>query len=476
MFKKFIKKLSQLVLASLVMIAPALSSVAPSKVYAKASSDTTSYDSIAEIFNSTTGHFKTTELTQLIQKVTHSSKTGDDLFDDLVEVAESTKTSAQIRSNNNSKDVNVTFGGLEWTVTYLSLDDNNRPILTLWLANRLNTQFTDWNGNDMQCATDYDWEVYDAVAGVSAYASGWWSTNRTATNPGNMYGTSYVRSLIMGTPYVQGYTDSEKTIQGDMSNEALYFDYVTDSNSIHQASVFANFISNFGSFLVSPSKVSWQRSGQHASTQFGWTHDLPNETYEASTNVSANGNNITATGESGETYLYYSGTSDDYTQNGNNMNYSQREHYADWKNDKLWLPSLTEVGYNDDDGIGIWATSQNQRMLGMGDDENYNYAYDYSWLRSGGSSVEGAYDLDSTGGAYDGDFTVATDGALAVRPALHLDLNSASIDAGIKTKVFPNTGISISTTGAIVAILAVLVVGIGCLLILTQNKKVIIKK
>ena len=44
-------------------------------------------------------------------------------------------TAGQIRERNNNKDVLVTFGGLEWTVTYLTRDKNGNVIATLWLSN-----------------------------------------------------------------------------------------------------------------------------------------------------------------------------------------------------------------------------------------------------------------------------------------------------------------------------------------------------
>lgn len=47
-----------------------------------------------------------------------------------------------------------------------------------------------------------------------------------------------------------------------------------------------------------------------------------------------------------------------------NITYTSSARYSDWKDDKLWLPSVTEVGYRPligDDFVGLWNLSDAQK-------------------------------------------------------------------------------------------------------------------
>lgn len=57
------------------------------------------------------------------------------------------------------------------------------------------------------------------------------------------------------------------------------------------------------------------------------------------------------------------------------FNYSAKHGYSEWKDDYIWLPSLTETGYGMSD-YGLWQLSDSQRSNTT-----------YTWLRSGGSGV-----------------------------------------------------------------------------------------
>ena len=93
--------------------------------------------------------------------------------------------------------------------------------------------------------------------------------------------------------------------------------------------------------------------------------------------------------------------------------------YLAWGNDKIWLPSLAEVGYSTDGGAtsGLWKTSTNQRAI------TSSLAIS-SWLRSTVSdSYYSSYVLPAAGSSLN------SDGArysCAVRPAFHLNLKTAS--------------------------------------------------
>ena len=144
-------------------------------------------------------------------------------------------------------------------------------------------------------------------------------------------------------------------------------------------------------FIVKPSAVAYQEDQNNnvggTIGNIGWT--LPNEAYGTP-----------------------SGTVNWYNANGRNMDYSGKSGYADWKDDYIWLPSLTETG-RDETTNGIWALSNNQRS---------NPAN--SWLRSGYTGGAGnAYYLRAAGSSIGGSDVTRS---CAVRPALHLNLDSAA--------------------------------------------------
>ncbi|MDE6551249.1 MAG: hypothetical protein K2M44_07125, partial [Clostridia bacterium] len=155
-------------------------------------------------------------------------------------------------------------------------------------------------------------------------------------------------------------------------------------------------------FIVIPSQVSYQETeNQNAGAPIGGLgFTLPNDAY----------------GSPSGTVRWYN----------SNYNYSSKNGYAEWQSDYIWLPSLTETGY-DSSHSGIWALSDSQRA---------NSAI--SWLRSGGTGdANRACTLNAAGNSCTGS-NVATN--YAVRPALHLNLTAAD-----KTAVYavPNATIEI---------------------------------
>ena len=118
------------------------------------------------------------------------------------------------------------------------------------------------------------------------------------------------------------------------------------------------------------------------------------------------------------------------------MNYAGINGNDAWKNDYLWLPSLTETGYDNDSHIGMWKTTTNQRKLinsdtgdsdlgNVGSANSTGGTYNNSWLRTtyhyratGGR----VYGLKASGSGYSLDRY--TSYSSAVRPALHLNLTA----------------------------------------------------
>ena len=285
----------------------------------------------------------------LYEKLT--GKTGAEIgdVDDL-----GTLTAKQIRAKNGNKDIVLTMDGQKWTVTYLTKDSSGKTIVTLWQATE---------------STTHKWNPWYDAATTYAY-------------PSNMYSTSFVRADALnsgGNGYVasKGATTLTKVAQkSDHKYAKLTMPSVKGSLT---------------DYIVKPSAVEYQ-SNQNNNVggtigNIGYT--LPNEAYGTP-----------------------SGTVKWYVGSGRNMDYSGKSGYADWKDDYIWLPSLTETG-SDETTNGIWALSNNQRSNSMN-----------SWLRSGyNAGATNAYYLTAAGSSIS-NRTVT--GSYAVRPALHLNLDSAA--------------------------------------------------
>ncbi len=284
-----------------------------------------------------------------------------------------TLTAKQIRAKNGNKDIVLTMDGQQWTVTHLTKDNSGNTIATLWQATE---------------STTHTWNP-------------WYDTATTHAYPSNMYSTSFVRADALnsgGNGYVatKGATILTKVAQKtDHKYARLTMPSVNGSLT---------------NFIVKPSAVAYQGNqnnnvgGSIGNT--GWT--LPNEAYGTP-----------------------SGTVKWYVGNGKNMDYSGKSGYADWKEDYIWLPSLTETGV-DESVNGIWALSNNQRSNPTN-----------SWLRSGCNYGAGMYRLNAEGSSLSNPYV--TD-SYAVRPALHLNLDSAAQHSGAVALAEP-TDVSIEYKG-----------------------------
>ena len=297
--------------------------------------------------------FNGESMTALYEKLT--GKTGAEIGD--VD-ALGTLTAKQIRAKNGNKDIVLTMDGQQWTVTHLTKDTSGNTIATLWQATE---------------SAKHTWNP-------------WYDSATTYAYPSNMYSTSYVRADALnsgGNGYVatKGATKLTKVAQkADHKYARLTMPSVKGSLT---------------NFIVKPSAVAYQgnQNNNEGGTigNIGWT--LPNEAYGTP-----------------------SGTVKWYVGSGRNMDYSGKRGYADWKDDYIWLPSVTETGINETTN-GIWALSNNQRSNSTN-----------SWLRSGThTNANTAYNLYAAGSSY-GTSPVTT--SYAVRPALHLNLDSAAQHSG----------------------------------------------
>ena len=295
-----------------------------------------------------TKHFSGENLSKLYDYITGSD--GSKLSDVNTLLTSTGELTAQdIRSNNDSKDVTVMFGGENWHITDVTKDSDGNTIATLWLASSSDT--CKWNL--------------------------WQSNTPTLDYPSSMYSSSYIRAYALnsgGSGYVASTGATSLTpVAQTSSHKFARFTMPTASDSLTD-------------YIVTPAKVTYQATqNQMAGSPIGSLgYTLPNEAWGAPSGA----------------VNWYNAT----------FNYSAKHGYSEWKDDYIWLPSLTETGYGMSD-YGLWQLSDSQRSNST-----------YTWLRSGGSGVaDGVYCLKDTG-AFDGQYVALS---FAVRPALHLNLTKA---------------------------------------------------
>lgn len=302
---------------------------------------------------------------RLLKMVTGNASVNVDNIGNLNSLATSKRTAYQMKTTgvlkSNSEDIIVYIGGLKWTVTYLSTDKDGNPILTLWLS----------DGGQLS-GRKYDVsKTFGSYAEATVNNGFGCSNSPTSKHPDNMYGTSYMSCVVLNN-------GGEYSTSANGANTATF--------TSRSDSVFAPFTittennSAIADFIVTPEQVSWQESGQSSKQIWGYCYS--NENWSKTTSNSG----------------FYNG----------NFNYATRDKSDAWKNDFLWLPSLTETGYSGENQ-GIWGTSYNQR-----------YHENYAWLRSSYYNNATNY-LSICNNSYT--YDAASYNSRSVRPAFHLNLN-----------------------------------------------------
>lgn len=391
-------------------------------VQAITNSDTTSYVSVGEIWNSETKSFDITNLSILKKYITGSDSGTIDDINTMAEavsasdvmraktLSEGTEFGVSYSAKSSTQDIVVTLGGLKWQVMYLSQDKSGNSILTLWLSN--NTQDA-WTSRSSTEGENYGYLNGGLYSNMTYKA--WSSSSWVDKYPETMYGTSYINSVVLNNG---GYYSLKG---GELSS------LVSKSSS----SAFATFtMEDYGltDYLVTPRQVSWQESGQSATIMAGFTYNVSNENWS------------TSIPDDGFRYPYY--------------NYATKSHSDDWADSYLWLPSISEVGGFNASYTGMWASSTTQR-------QNYDGSSTYDSKKEVGSSPRGSfyYTTALRSDSYDCSWamtSILSNGACyisasgskiqAVRPALHLNLNSVE-DSSWK-KSLRTCEMSISSTTA----------------------------
>ena len=391
MIKKIAKKITQICVALALMIVPVISTTWAGnsvKVYANTHNSIDSQDVIV-LNNGSDSEIDEDGADDFASALAPALSASGSYYEDIE--AELTQAGTSVASSN----IYVKFGGITWLVTYLSLNTDGDAIATLWMA-------------------DYDSNI------TSTWSSGWYADNPGDAYPSNMYGASYIRTVLNGGYYVEAYSDSVGgTLLTDYS--ASTYGNLVDIVEGTQNNLFKPFTGTYNGvnltrYITTPAKVSWQQYGQRMHTIWSYDEndpteidpDCPNENWGTITN-SNDTDDYWYLGPQGQLGLkaldptsneeYYVFLFGDHEAqdvanlvNLNNYNYSGKEITSDvtnynignnvWKNDYLWLPSLYETGYSNNDYTGLWDLTNAQRAWGP---ENTNSNDYYSWLRSGNS-------------------------------------------------------------------------------------------
>ena len=314
--------------------------------------------------------------------------TGTATYDKVEELSEKTLNGNNFRTNNNGKDIMVTINGLLWNATFLSRNIDGDPIVTLWLA----------NSNQLP----------------TAYRTAQWNSygeNENGIYPTNMYGTSKIRAVTLNNG--GKYATSLTTMSADEVEQ--------DSNSPFAIYTMDGIEGSLTSFIDSPSNVKWQETQKNTDYHSAiWNYTMNNDRYS----MVSPGN------------LYDADI--DYVVPPNGVTLEERtQAYTAWKEDKIWLPSMTEVGWQDAGARGMWNTRVSLRA-----DTNNSEV----WLRSADSSnVHDVYTLLPNATA--NHFQLANETG-SVRPAFHLNLRKAE-EASNAIAVPPTTGESIYNAEAV---------------------------
>ncbi len=472
-------KIGSLLLIFICSVVLAFGGIFPAKT-AGAMQSGVSYSQINEIWNDTSGKFNTDTLLQLFNQLAGSDYTA--ATDPMSALENITKrldvsknnssqtqsihstaashyskqvTSKSIASKNGNKDIVVTFGGKQWTVTYLSYTIDGDPIATLWLANPEGTS---------------RWSDY-------------WYTNYKITNmtkQSNLYGQSYIRSetLNAGSRYTTVAGASASNIKADITSDSsvtwvnneqsyenTFAKFTIENGATVKNNAGANekiFTGSLTEFLETPRNVAWQKD-QSWHTFGNVDYSLGNESWDDPYVVPGVAGSSYGAGETW--FHYYNSTNGDFRRaygrttdsdgdgygDGQTPNNSGKYkiQYTDWADDYLWLPSLSETGYRNNAGTnlsrigGVWDPSQAQRKCFGGTNDSFS-STDSSWLRSGRFDVADIANALSASGDYAWPLVSSV---AAVRPALHLNLKSAA-SAAKGFDIPSETSATLTYTGA----------------------------
>lgn len=357
---------------------------------------------IDEIYNEEYHMFSGSEVEKL-----YYALTGKNTYDEVKEslIGGALASSEFYAKKENNKNIEVNFGGMKWDAVYLTTSREGDLILDLWKSS--------------DTLKESDWIKFKDRSGSDPDAS--------SLYPDNMYSTSLVRvsGLNAGGYAATSIKDLKEKIEQDPSNQYARFTMSKEQgveNSLLE-------------YIAKPSEVSYQESE--------WDENVAQE-------VSKN-NYYFPNDAYGEVVPGGKWYSDDFNYGNKNRDELRQNgvRYDLWKDDYLWLPSISEVGVSDNSN-GIWKTDVALRSCNIVFSSSYDGAFDPTrdnnsyWLRTGSEQAAWyAYKIHQLGGQH----TDWIDLTGAARPALHLNLKKVTDNSGIDmlkgdTKAYHPNGVT----------------------------------
>ena len=332
------------------------------------SSDTTSYVTVNELWDSANQKVNKDNLLTLFDYVSGTLNTQ---YNTIEQLAEGKLTSKDMRENalssyngsalkEEGKDIVVTFGGLKWQVVYLSNDKNGNPILTLWLANTSEVNVTSIKFADAGNTGAYE---VDTIY---------------IENPSSLYGSSKIRTEILNAGGYKA-TSSTTVVEVKQNSSNVFADFTMPVDGEYN---------DLTDFITTPEYVEWQEFQR--AKDYGLTgNNLSNEAWS---------NDLTSEGFYGAAH-----------------NFAGRTYNDVWKTDFIWLPSSTEIGGTSAEK-GVWEPSLNQKKSdalyltrSVSTDKDWTSNATDKFAASGDSSTLNIANSSLSGG---------------LRPALHLNLSA----------------------------------------------------
>lgn len=240
-----------------------------------------------EIYNETGDYFEPAVLKKLYAAITGKANA---TYSTVAQLASTPKGFSEM---NQTK---IKIGGKIWDVMYLTKAGGN-VVLTL-------------------CASFSSSENYNPKGG----------SDSDGNNPGNMYGTSYVRaSLLSGDGQTRQYNNGPNALTSLSSPTPLgntFKPYTTG---------------NFTKYILTPAEAQYQATENNYGRGAAYTYSK------------GSGYNLVTLNNDAF------GTPEGTVKYGTAGSYAGKANYDAWKNDLLWLPSLTELGAGS--AGGLWKTT-----------------------------------------------------------------------------------------------------------------------
>ncbi len=275
-----------------------------------------------------------------------------------------------LNTNAKGRDIVLRFGSIDWTVTSLTKDNDGNIIATLLqLDSSTNT---------------FKYSVWSPSNGMANLAY-----------PANMYSTSYIRNVTLnakGCGYVPNDTEGNKT------NPTLAGANTQSETNKYAIYTMEDIAGSLTDYIVTPAKIKYQETQNHHLVNPDIAYSNPNGAWgvpEGTFKMYDNGYNIN--------YLPVPG----YTPN-------TKKYYSQWKDDYVWIPSMTEWSSSPK---GIWGMTANQKQ-----------ATNIVWQRAGNVGNNASISCIAKSGDMESTSHKANE-SLNYRPALHLNLTKAEEDS-----------------------------------------------